>query len=326
MIQVWFKYDSREGEILTVALIVPCTKTKSRPAVAAMHFGALPQGECATVVRAWQMATRAQSTTRAGALYSGNGWNFALRAKQVLGAHQLWIVSAGFGLVSEDEFLPAYAATFAPEANRVADQICDQGLPALAHAAWWKAINAARGRTQMPLHATFAHYDRVILALSAPYLAAVRADALLLAEQLGPQKLWLVAMETRALPSPLRECAVFGSSDIENLIGGTRVTLNLRALVWWLEEVVPVAGWDRAAQQKEICRRLCQVEPVAPRRVQSLSDEEVVEWIRAQRARAGDTWPRGGKTGLLQALRASGRSCEQKRFTRLCERVAGGTS
>ena len=291
-----------------------------------MRFGTLAKGECAQVARRWQEAAQSQSfspdAARVSELYSGNNWNLAARAQAELGDEcQLWIVSAGFGLVSSDECLPAYSATFAAEENRVSDQICDERSPAAAHAAWWKSINAARRHTETPLLTTLAEFDRVILALSASYLAAVREDALALARELGPQKLWLVAMETRALPLELRECAVFKNSEIENLIGGTRVTLNLRALEWWLREVMPLAGWDRAAQQLEIRRRICQATPVPTRPTNPMSDDEVMTWIEARRAEAGGQWPRGGKTGLLRTLRASSRSCEQKRFSRLCERV-----
>lgn len=307
---------------MKIALVVPCTKTKSRPVSEAMRFGALAKGECAQVARAWQKVASGESSLRAGALYCGNNWKLATRAQKHLGEPcELWIVSAGFGLVSSEEALPAYSATFAAEENRVAEQIGGERSPAVAHAAWWKAINVARRETETPLLSAFAEYDRVILALSAAYLSAVRADAALLARELGPENLWLVAMETRALPPALRECAVFLNSDIENLVGGTRVTLNLRALAWWLQEIVPVAGWDREAQQHEICRRLSAVEPAPPRVAVSLSDEEVTAWIMAARAQAGEQWPSGGKTGLLRTLRASGQSCEQKRFSRLCERV-----
>ncbi len=311
---------------MKIALVVPCTKSKSRLPSEVMRFGALAKGECAQVALRWQAAAQSQSfsidAVRASELYSGNNWNLAARAQAELGDEcQLWIVSAGFGLVSSDECLPAYSATFAAEENRVSDQISGERSPAAAHAAWWKSINAERRRTETPLLTTFAEFDRVILALSAPYLAAVREDALALARELGPQKLWMVAMETRALPLDLRECAVFENSEVENLIGGTRVTLNLRALEWWLREVVPVTGWDRAAQQLEIRRRICQATPAPTRPINPMSDAEVTTWIEARRAEAGGQWPSGGKTGLLRTLRVGGRSCEQKRFSRLCERV-----
>lgn len=239
------------------------------------------------------------------------------------GECELWVVSAGFGLVRGDETLPSYAATFAAEENRVANQLAGFRFSTSAHAAWWKAINMGRARSQTPLQSVFGGYDRVIIALSAPYLAAVRSDLELLACLLGPEKLWLLAVgvDAKTLSPELRECAVPLTSEVEQLVSCPRATLNLRALVWWLEEVVPVAGWHREEQEREIRRRLCEVKPKAVRVARTLRDEEVARWIEEQRAEVGGQWPRGGKTQLLKALRESGSACEQKRFSRICEEV-----
>jgi hypothetical protein len=288
-----------------------------------MRFSAFASGDCVSVASRWQEAfTQSLASTPARSLYTSVGWNYALRADNLLGEQcELWVVSAGFGLVRGDEHLPSYAATFAFQKNRVADQICDFRSSTPAHAAWWKAINAQRGRTETPLQTTFAGYDRVVVALSAPYLVAVRSDLELLARALGPQKLWLVAVGAHALPlSPeLKECLVPLTSEVERLVSNPRATLNLRALVWWLEEVVPVAGWHREAQGQEIRRRLCEAKPKAVRVARALSDGEVTQWIGKQRRRAGAESP--GKTQLLRTLRATGMACEQNRFSRLYDQV-----
>lgn len=306
-------------------MVVPCTKSKSQPVAGALHFGALVPGGCEAVAGEWLAAAKeCEAPASARALYSGIGWSYALRAEQLAGDPcELWVISAGFGLVSGDEALPAYAATFAAEENRVGNQLSGFRSSNLAHAAWWGAINTARGRTQSPLCSTFRDYDRVIIALSAPYLAAVRADLELLAGLLGPQKLWIMAVgvDARTLAPELGECVVPLTIEVEKVIASPRATLNLRALLWWIEEIVPVAGWNRAAQAREIRRRLCEVAAKAVRVGQPMRDDEVAHWVEARRAQAGGQWPRGGKTGLLQSLRASGRACEQKRFSRICDQV-----
>lgn len=326
MIQVWFKY-AIGGAKLRTALVVPCTKSKSQPVPAAMVFGALEKGECESVASAWQTASRqATKLVAARELYSGTGWSHTLRAAHsVEGDCDLWIVSAGFGLVRGEERLPPYSATFAAEENRVGDTVCGFRFPAAAHAAWWKTLNSAWGRTQTPLQTTFAAYDRVIITLSAPYLAAVRADLELLAHSLGPQKLWLVTLGVQTLSPRLRQCLVPMTSEIERLIGGPRATLNLRGLSWWLDELVPLVGWEKEAQDREIRRRLCELGPKPLRVTRTMSDQKVARWIEKKLDRAqgdeGRGLPRGGKTWLLQVLRASGLSCEQSRFGRICDQV-----
>ena len=305
------------------ALVVPCTKSKSQSVEAAMRFSDLVSDSCALGVRRWlQAADQCETLTVARSLYAGTGWKCTLRAQELLNdSCELWIASAGFGLVAGDERLPAYEATFAAQENRVADRLLGFKSPSTAHAAWWAAINDARGKTLTPLQTTFDNYERVIVVLSAPYMTALRSDLELLAKALGPDALWLVAVgaQSQTLSPALRECVVPLTSDIEQLVMGARVTLNMRALIWWLEEIVPVAGCNRTAQKREIECQLRGLKPKVMIKKQALNDEEVVNWIEKQRDMMGQKWPRGGKTGLLQTLRANGLACEQSRFSRLYE-------
>ena len=310
---------------LKMALVVACTKSKS--VETAMRFDALVKSNCAFGARRWlAVAGRCETSTPARALYAGTGWGHALRAHDLLGrACEMWVASAGFGLVADDESLPAYQATFAAQENRVADRLHGFKSHAAAHAAWWAAINLARGRTQAPLQHALGGHERVIVALSAPYVTALRADLELLAQVLGPDALWVVALgaQDQKLSPALRACVVPLTCEVERLVAGARVTLNGRALVWWLETIVPVADWDRAAQNREIGRRLDATRPQSRPKKRTLSDGEVVEWIKGRRDEAG-RWPRGGKTGLLQTLRSSGLACEQGRFSRLYGEVVAG--
>lgn len=276
-------------------------------------------------MREWlSVANGCKPSIPARALYSGIGWNYVLRAEQLIGGTcDLWVVSAGFGLIRSDEFLPSYAATFAAEQNRVADQLLGFRFSSSAHTAWWNAINMERERTQTPLRSALGHYDRVIIALSAPYLAAVRSDLELLATMLGPEKLWLIAVgvDANTLPERLSKCAVPLTIEVERLVSSPRATLNLRALVWWLEEIVSSVGYNREAQKREISCRLVEVTPKSVRVARTMSDEEVALWLIEQQTEVHGQWPPGGKTQLLKSFRASGLACEQKRFSRICEEV-----
>jgi len=291
-----------------------------------MRFGALAVGAVSGVARRWlHTATQAQASVPARALYTGTGWGHALCAEKLMGSgSELWIVSAGFGLVAGDEKLPSYAATFASGENRVADKLASFRSSTRAHTAWWAGVNAARGRTETPLQNTFNCYDRVVVALSAPYLAALCADLELLARTLGPDKLWLVAVgaELPKLAPELNECVVPLTSKMERLIPSPRATLNLQVLTWWLSEVVPIAGWSRPEQSREIQKRLSVLQPRENRIKRSFSDSEVVLCIEEQRRAAGGVRPRGGRTRMLRTLREGGMACEQNRFSRLYEEVA----
>jgi len=320
LILVSFRYGYL-GDFLKTALVVPCTKSKSRPVPSTMCFGALPTNSCAEVTHYWlKAASQVEVTTSAKTLYTGSGWRQALRAHQLMGPDaELWAASAGFGLVAGDEELPSYAATFASEENRVADRLTSFSSHSSAHAAWWESINDQRGRTKTPLQSTFTEYDRVVVALSAPYLAALIEDLERGAKIWGPERLWLIAVsaEPSKLSTKLRQCLVPLTSKMEQLINSPRATLNISSVVWWLDNIVSVEGWSRVRQNKEVQKRLATLKPAAARVKRSLNDDEVLRWIEEQK----QVDPNGGKTRLLQMLRASGRACEQNRFSRVYAEV-----
>lgn len=183
----------------------------------------------------------------------------------------------------------------------------------------YSAVNSSRCNQATPLRDKLSGYERVVATLSAHYFAAVRDDLEALALELGPERVFVLAVGVRPeeVPTALRTCLLPIDVRVERVVSGPRTTLNSRALVWLLEEIVPSSGWSRDAVEAEIESRLSNAAisnkgdaVIAKRR---MSDEEVAAWIHEQRA----TMPQLGCTLLLQRLRASGCSCEQSRFSRL---------
>jgi hypothetical protein len=140
-----------------------------------------------------------------------------------------------------------------------------------------------------------------------------------LAERVGPEKLFIVAtgVAEAEVPEVLWSCFLPIGVAVEGLLNGPRATLNQRALVWLLEEIIPRSGWERTAIDKEIKRRLKNLRPVEQTPKQRLSDSEVKIWIRRQ----WNKQPREGRTALLRHLRSQGYSCEQKRFSQIVAEV-----
>ncbi|HEX8237729.1 MAG TPA: hypothetical protein VF600_17435 [Abditibacteriaceae bacterium] len=286
-----------------------------------MAFGSLPLGTAESVAAEWLVrAGKAKQHGAAHRLYGGAGWSQSLRAWQVVKAQkgELFIASAGFGLLRSDEIVPPYAATFSPEDDRIAGTLSGYDSTGEAHRAWWAAINKVRLNTAKPLCQSLRGFDCVVAALSAHYFRAVRDDLTALAEKMGPKKLFVVAtgVAEAEVPEVLWACFLSIGVTVEGLLNGPRATLNQRALVWLLEEIVPRSGWERAAVEKEIRRRLQNLRPVEQNLKQRLSDDQIQKWIRQQWQKE----PKLGRTELLRRLRNAGYSCEQKRFSEI---VAG---
>jgi hypothetical protein len=286
-----------------------------------MAFGSVPSGTAEDVAEDW-LARAGQAAQRDAAyrLYGGAGWSQSLRAWEAVKPQkgELFVASAGFGLLSSDAIVPPYAATFSPEDDRIAQALNGYDSIGEAHRAWWAAINKARLNTAMPLCQMLRGFDCVVVALSAHYFRAVRDDLTTLAEKIGPKKLFVLAtgVAKAEVPEVLWPCFLPIGVAIEGLLNGPCATLNQRALVWLLEEIVPHSGWERAAIEKEIKCHMKKLRPTEPKPKQRLSDSEIEEWI----VRQWTERPREGRTALLRQLRLKGYSCEQKRFSEI---VAG---
>ncbi len=304
---------------METAFVVTCTKAKTLTPPEGLIFSTITPGTVGEVVTRWQaQARQVLEQQSAHQLYCGTGWAHVQRAYKKT-ASELFVISAGFGLLKGDETIPSYAATFSPEADRVADALTGYNSATEAHQAWWRSINEARCGMALPMCERFSSFERVVVALSAHYFAAIRDDLEALAQERGPESLFVLATGIRpfAVPDALRACLLPIGIQVESLLNGPRTTLNQRALVWLMEEIVPTAGWERASLEAEILRRLIEIPRVEVQTKPRQSDQDVTAWVHEQ-------WqiePKLGRTALLRRLRAAGRACEQKRFGRLIDTI-----
>jgi len=283
-----------------------------------MAFSSLPAGGAENVAAEWiARAKEARQRVAAYRLYGGAGWTLSLRGWQAIKMQggELFIASAGFGLLQSDEIVPPYAATFSVEGDRIAETLCGYNSLGEAHRAWWAAVNRLRSNVSTPMCLSLGGFDRVVAALSSPYFQAVSDDLVALAKKIGPEKLFIVApgVAVKEIPEILGACLLPISVVVEGVVKGPRATLNQRALVWLLEEVVPRSGWERVAVEAEIRRRLNGIQVTRQLPKQRLSDGEVARWVQQQ-------WAKGlfqGRTVLLRQLRSDGYACEQKRFSEI---------
>ena len=218
----------------------------------------------------------------------------------------LWVVSAGAGLISADDCVPAYSATFA---YGHADSVAPRRTTS-SEKEWWAGLSEIRinGDSNRTLDALFRRDSAAlfVIALSPEYLYAISED-LLRGLRRAPNRSLVITSPSGA-PRELESWCIPSVARLQSRMGGTLASLHARVagrLIARDELKLPVAAL------KKKYARIAAATPAAPQRnAQRLSDDAVNAFIAE--VRSGE--PAISATRCLRRLRAAGLACEQLRF------------
>jgi hypothetical protein len=245
-------------------------------------------------------------------LYAGEHWSVVRSLADAAAAERrpiaIWVVSAGYGLISSEALIHPYAATFSAGH---ADSVALDG----ARADWWRDLSewtgpepgAPRSLTQLARRTSG---SAMVVAVSPPYLEAC-SDDLVEAAEVASRDFSLIC--TGASNRALRDYTLPGDARLQHSLGGTRQALNARVLAYLLREHRGPLRRDKAMRTMDAL--LSQQPPLIQHDRQRCSDADVTRFIR-KRLRSDASFTR---SRLLRELRDHGRACEQRRFTRLFE-------
>ena len=304
-----------------INVVVTCTKQKTAEADPALQLRTICGDSVEERVAVWkQRCDRYQgSTVTARTLYAGDHWSVARGLEALRPGRRpvhVWVISAGFGLLSLDMPIPAYSATFStrhadtvvlPDAVKVGSQA------AACKRAWWNALLQLDWARSKPISlvdlANQFPQCPLIVAASANYLQAIQDDLLEASKVLqSADHLALVSGGTEdlgALSRNLIPC----DARLQPLVGGILRSLNVRALRYYLQSCR--TSEIGCAHMTEVFNQML---AEAPERIRhermSLTDDELRGFVRTALQLSGQV----SQTRLLQELRASGRACEQARF------------
>lgn len=304
-----------------INVVVTCTKQKTLEADPSLQLRHIPSATIDSRVSRWKK--RADhwhgTTVTARSLYAGDHWTVAREIEELRPnntAINVWVISAGFGLVSLDAPIPAYSATFStrhPDTVVLPDAVTASAQAAACKRQWWNALIKQEWPRETPisiadLAAEFPDCP-LLIAASANYLHAVKDD--LTAASLilnSPDLLAVVSGGTDDL-GHLTSNLVPCDARLQPLVGGILRSLNVRALRYYLRH----CGAERPG-----CRTMTLAFQTlldhAPKQVRHerspVSDEELRRFVAAAMRSRQST----SHTRLLRELRASGRACEQTRF------------
>ena len=313
-----------------VRIVVSCSDRKSTEVASDLRLAGYPDNLEERATRWIDRLNRpGGKIVPANQLYQGEHWSVVQQLTSTAAASgcqvELWVASAGYGLVKADDNLEPYAATFA---TRNADSITrpdGNSSPGADAAFWWRRLSE-RPRTEgrpsnLQELAEQQPESPMIVALSASYARAVGPDLIKAADALADQsQLFLVSSETAG--SGLGQFRVPTSARFQQSLGGTRMSLNAR-VANHIVELAPEHDWDGKRLRLCLANELEALDECKRYDRVPLTDDQVLNIIRNSLATSG----RLPQSRLLRQLRDDNYACEQKRFGRLyLEAVAVGVA
>jgi DGQHR domain-containing protein len=306
---------------MDISLVTVCTNRKSVPPSGRLQAKRLPSGRQETVSKTWRdWLRRAQPRVPARELYAGRGFKEALAVVEAFNT-DLWIVSAGLGLVHGDDEVPSYDLTLAAGTDSsILSKVTDGSFDA---ARWWSDMGRRR-RPKRSLYALLSSRPNghVVISLPGSYLDLIQDDllstgtlALRKVRLVGPLDLERVAPRLRPLIMPYDDRLNGPTSPLK----GTRADFPQRAARHFLQEACADGLSDDPEEDAERVRASLR-ELVWPEQAvrRQLGDDDIVEVILSRWDRAA-----GQSTKMLRLLRdEEGIACEQGRFIQLFKRAA----
>lgn len=300
-------------------VVVTCANRKRFPIQAALLARSLARLPVGRRAGEWvqRLSHTDAPTTPALDLYAGEHWSVVRSIPALAAAARrpisLWILSAGYGLISSAAPIRPYAATFCAGH---ADSVASNGTRGL----WWGALSAwsgpepgaPRSLTQLAKRDPSAS---IVVAVSPPYLEACADDLAGAAAGLD-EHAQLSVICTGASSKAPGDHLLPGDARLQHVLGGTRQALNVRVLAHLIKEHRGPLTHDNIAGALDT---LLSQQPDLVRYDRArCSDAEVTSFIRT-RLRVE---PSLSRSRLLREFRNSGKACEQSRFAELFETVS----
>jgi hypothetical protein len=298
-----------------VRLVVTCSDRKRLPVPPRLQLRDVPPGPAEVRCRAWmERLERVDAPAVVAAdVYCGDHWYVARSMPALIPGVELWVASAGYGLIPPGARIKAYAATFARRhVDSVGVESVDSG------ATWWECLTRWEGpmagwpRSLGQLAAMDPKLPILVVA-SAAYTDALAPDILGARGVLGDDELLAVISVGVPTSSRVRDVMIHADARLQAELGGARQSLNVRLARRLL---ATTGGAMRLTSLRAAAHQLMEAAPPSPRynRTQK-SDAEVGRYIAAELHRSPGT----SCTRLLRRYRNQGFACEQQRFRALFE-------
>jgi hypothetical protein len=301
-----------------INLVVTCTNRKGSSPAAPLQARNLKGASIAARAKVWSERLSARVDGVAAArVYKGDHWSVVRSIAPSRGPVRVnvWVASAGYGLVSPKSRIVAYAATLSGgHLDSVASSSEERRN-------WWASLTKtppkvfpSEPRSVGQVAARFSS-SPLIIAASPEYIDAMADDILAASRRLETPELLSVLCRTGGAPLELMPFAVHLSANLASELGGALTSLNARVLRWL------VSFGTARLTRSTITRYISQLSErcsarVVPQR-SKMTDAEVREHIQNEQRAVYRS-----RSALLKVLRGKGYAVEQARFGKIYNEVA----
>lgn len=258
-------------------------------------------------------------------LYCGSAWaviQTALTKVRQIANINLWIASAGYGLLGSEDLVAPYSATF------TAGQ-CDTVTlerDAAGNQRWWEGLTKRTSKTTR-LVVSVAELARaypttpLLVGVSPAYLWAMTLDLLAASKTLVDPDLLVIISPGAKNAGVLTPFLLPCDARLEHRLGGSRSSLNARIVAYILNRFQ--ANELRLPTLRKHFRNILVRSPQARTYDrEKMTDKEVEIFVRKALRKAPGT----SFSALLRRLRDSGKACEYKRFRQMFRAIAPSTT
>ena len=249
-------------------------------------------------------------------VYTGDHWSVA---RDIFNKYtdDLWILSAGYGLINANCQITKYDATFATGSkNSIGANFALDLPPNERNRRWWNEL-VETNHISLSIEDLFTNHkgDIFIIAAAPAYLKVVQESIIncISAGVIDADHLLIVSSD---IHSALNTYSVKTKEKLRthNKIKGSLISLNNRVARYLLKEGQKNQfSLSKMKKAHEVIES--EIQDVIRPPVKKLSDDEVLEKIRVKLTLTTAT--KTSASVLLRQFRDEGFSCEQKRFFRL---------
>lgn len=300
-------------------VITNCTSRKTSRDDIGPSTSDLRTGTLNEVAREWRKKlTTTRSQHPANTVYCGRGFREVEAASKSLPA-ELYIISAGLGVIHSTTKIPCYNLTVA---TGTPVSIKDKVTPPYTPQAWWKAVTSDNpfGQTLKDLLAKNTN-ELILLALSRPYVGLV-FDELEALTASNRENLRFFGKNTKSALPPILQDNWMPYDDRLQALGkgysGTQSDFAQRALKHFVHIILPTKPNASALEHGQyISQHFLMIKSYEKCERRKL-DDDMIARLMHQHSRGGMLTT----TALLKVFRHNlGIACEQSRFRKIYELV-----
>jgi hypothetical protein len=297
-----------------IVLVVACSQRKRVPPPRELQLGSI-RSEPDERARQWAKRLGEVDAPHKPAeeLYAGDHWHsvreaYAL-ARRYSSRTELWVISAGYGLIPSTKPIKPYSATFASGASDSVWRGPVEGDRKECLRRWWQALRHDAALSDI---LGGEHDGAIVICAGAAYLAALEV------ELEGALKHDSTRDRISVISAGAQEngARLPVSGRLRAAVGGTDSALNAR-LLRFLTAEAPAHRFSRSAMAASLCGLNASLALATRPRRETTTDEEIAARIQQMRERA----PRMSRTAGLRYLRSCGIACEQSRFALVWNRA-----